>query len=119
MGLLTAVVKHVGLGDDSKNHAIAACPLGGSVPFGIVDGYHSTITTAHLALYHTLFFGFDFNQLGSHSVVSGAICDQKIWDVVGCFACEWVAIGYCYAFTGPLQDMIIGVTNTHEAVFPP
>jgi hypothetical protein len=56
-------------------------PFGCGLPFGVVNGYYSSITAVHFALNYALFFGFDFNQFGSHGVVASAISDQKVWHI--------------------------------------
>jgi hypothetical protein len=86
MALIATVSKHLVFGYDSKCQSLAFAPSFGCSPLSVVDGHNSTISAAHFAFQHALFFGFDFNQFSPHCVVFVAVCDEKIWHIYSLFA---------------------------------
>ena len=80
--------------DHTKYHPIPPCPASGSIPFGIVYGYHGSITTAGLAFDDALFFWLDLNDLGHDLISSVAVGYKKIWYIDCLSSGKWMTIGY-------------------------
>ena len=118
MASLGTVFKHVVLSYDPESDALTFAPGSCRCPFGIVDCHHSTVFATHFGFHHALFFGFDFDQFGSHHVVSSAISDQEVWHIDSLLASQRMTIRDCYALAGPLKHMVVCVAKAHEAEFP-
>jgi len=105
--------------EHTENYAGPTTPGRGSLPFGHVHCHHCTISFGHATFDQALLPRFDFDDLSADFVIFGAISHEYVRHIVGYFPSQGMTIFYSYGFTGPFQDIVIGITEMHECHLPP